>query len=351
MNAVQKTGQWVMRPLLLASLLFSTVALAQTSENLTQPIAKGTYELAFSGSENALFVATAQSRKLDKGGIVYRLDPQSLAITQIIHSDLKPFGAALNPQTHTLYFGNSLEGAVTAIDANSGETRGHLVLDARKRTPQVKPLQPRELVVDAATNRVYVSGAGAPSVVWVIDGKTMQLISTIPDTGKGGTGLALDAAAQKLYVTNGDGELVTINTRTNAIEKRQKLDEGQEHALLNISLDIPTHRAFISDWKQTAVLVVDIRNGKVLHKIAVPESLAVLFNPKRQELYVTHRKAGTVSIINARNYKLLRTVSTSAMPNSLALSDDGQTLYVSVKQLSSPQNEATAPDSVMRIAL
>ncbi|CUU25387.1 putative protein YncE [Duffyella gerundensis] len=351
MNAVQKTAQWALRPLVLASLLLSTAALAQPGETLNQPVAKGAYELAFSGSDNALFLATSQSRSLDKGGVVYRLDPQTLAITQIIHNDLKPFGAAINPQTNTLYVGNSVEGAVTAIDASSGEVRGRLVLDARKRSKEVKPLQPRELVVDAATNRVYISGVGAPSVVWVVDGKTMQLLSTVPDTGKGGTGLALDAAAQKLYVTNGEGELITVNTRTNAVEKRQKLEEGQEHFFLNISLDTATHRAFITDSKQAAVLVVDTRSGKVVHKIAVPESLAVLFNPQRQELYVTHRKAGTVSIINARNYNVLQTITAPGMPNSLALSADGQALYVSVKQASSPKKEATAPDSVMRIAL
>ena len=38
-------------------------------------------------------------------------------------------------------------------------------------------------------------------------------------------------------------------------------------------------------------------------------------------------------------------------PPGLALSADGQALYVSVKQASSPKKEATAPDSVMRIAL
>lgn len=40
------------------------------------------------------------------------------------------------------------------------------------------------------------------------------------------------------------------------------------------------------------MLVVDTRDGKVLEKIAAPESLAVLFNPTRNEAYVTHRKAG-----------------------------------------------------------
>jgi DNA-binding beta-propeller fold protein YncE len=57
---------------------------------LRKAVGKGAYEMAYSQQENALWVATSQSRSLDKGGIVYRLDPTTLEVTQIIHNDLKP---------------------------------------------------------------------------------------------------------------------------------------------------------------------------------------------------------------------------------------------------------------------
>ena len=62
-------------------------------EMLRKAVGKGAYEMAVSQQENALWVATSQSRKMDKGGIVYRLDPVTLDVTQVIHNDLKPFGA------------------------------------------------------------------------------------------------------------------------------------------------------------------------------------------------------------------------------------------------------------------
>ncbi|MFI8415045.1 YncE family protein [Serratia sp. NPDC078593] len=357
MNTVMTTGRRfggraVFPLMLLTTLLFSTTSQAQTAaELLRKPIAKGAYEMVYSQSEDALYLATSQSRKLDKGGVVYRLDPTTLDVTQIIHNDLKTFGAAINNKTNTLYFGNTVNSTVTAIDAKTGEIKGRLVLDARKRADGVKPLAPRELVADATTNTLYITGLGESSVVWVVDGNDLTLRTTIADTGKYGTGLALDATASRLYVTNGDGELVTIDTKTNTVLSRKKLDESKEHFFLNISLDTDTHRAFITDSKQAQVLVVDTRNGTILHKIDVPESLAVLFNPARNEVYVTHRKAGEVSIIDAKSYTLLRTVKTPTYPNSLALSTDGQTLYVSVKQASTRDKEATDPDDVIRIAL
>ncbi|EEU9356531.1 YncE family protein, partial [Escherichia coli] len=321
-------------------------------EMLRKAVGKGAYEMAYSQQENALWLATSQSRKLDKGGVVYRLDPVTLEVTQAIHNDLKPFGATINNTTQTLWFGNTVNSAVTAIDAKTGEVKGRLVLDDRKRTEEVRPLQPRELVADDATNTVYISGIGKESVIWVVDGGNIKLKTAIQNTGKMSTGLALDSEGKRLYTTNADGELITIDTADNKILSRKKLlDDGKEHFFINISLDTARQRAFITDSKAAEVLVVDTRNGNILAKVAAPESLAVLFNPARNEAYVTHRQAGKVSVIDAKSYKVVKTFDTPTHPNSLALSADGKTLYVSVKQKSTKQQEATQPDDVIRIAL
>lgn len=307
--------------LLLGSLLvvssFSTQA---AEEMLRKAVGKGAYEMAYSQQENALWLATSQSRKLDKGGVVYRLDPVTLEVTQAIHNDLKPFGATINNTTQTLWFGNTVNSAVTAIDAKTGEVKGRLVLDDRKRTEEVRPLQPRELVADDATNTVYISGIGKESVIWVVDGGNIKLKTAIQNTGKMSTGLALDSEGKRLYTTNADGELITIDTADNKILSRKKLlDDGKEHFFINISLDTAGQRAFITDSKAAEVLVVDTRNGNILAKVAAPESLAVLFNPARNEAYVTHRQAGKVSVIDAKSYKVVKTFDTPTHPNSGAV--------------------------------
>ncbi|ELO0739747.1 YncE family protein [Escherichia coli] len=339
--------------LLLGSLLVASSFSTQAAEEmLRKAVGKGAYEMAYSQQENALWLATSQSRKLDKGGVVYRLDPVTLEVTQAIHNDLKPFGATINNTTQTLWFGNTVNSAVTAIDAKTGEVKGRLVLDDRKRTEEVRPLQPRELVADDATNTVYISGIGKESVIWVVDGENIKLKTAIQNTGKMSTGLALDSKGKRLYTTNADGELITIDTADNKILSRKKLlDDGKEHFFINISLDTARQRAFITDSKAAEVLVVDTRNGNILAKVAAPESLAVLFNPARNEAYVTHRQAGKVSVIDAKSYKVVKTFDTPTHPNSLALSADGKTLYVSVKQKSTKQQEVTQPDDVIRIAL
>ena len=127
--------------LLLGSLLVASSLLRRLQKNCcAKPSVKALYEMAYSQQENALWLATSQSRKLDTGGVVYRLDPVTLEVTQVIHNDLKPFGATINNATQTLWFGNTVNSAVTAMDAKTGAVKGRLVLDARKRSEDVRPL-------------------------------------------------------------------------------------------------------------------------------------------------------------------------------------------------------------------
>ncbi len=66
--------------------------------------------MAYSQQENALWVATSlESFAGQRRGGIYRLDPTTLDVTQIIHNDLKPFGAAINHATGTLWFGNTVD--------------------------------------------------------------------------------------------------------------------------------------------------------------------------------------------------------------------------------------------------
>ncbi len=351
MSALPQTRLRALPALMLTSLLFSSSLFADTSFTVERkPVGKGVYEMAYSPDQSALYVATSQSRKTDKGGVVYRLDPATLEVTQAIHNNLKPFGVAFNKTTGTLFLGNTTSSAVTAINSKTGDVFKQLVVDDTKRTETTRPLMPRQLVVNEGTNTLYMGGLGDSSVLWVIDGATLTLRDTIKDLGKMATGLAIDEKSSRIYMTNADNEFIVIDSKTNKVISRTKLDAEGEHFYLNIALDPATNRAFISDSKTPQLLVVDTKTSKVLNKVDVPFGLDVLFNPIRNEIYVTHRKEGKVSVIDAKSYKVLETIDTPALPNSLALSPDGQQLFVSVKQPGTREKEPTSPDDIVRIS-
>ncbi|SQC40897.1 putative receptor [Klebsiella pneumoniae] len=94
-----------LRHSLLVTSLLLQAALAPTPRKrcCARPSEKGPTKWPTASRRMRCGVATSQSRSLDKGGVVYRLDPTTLDVTQIIHNDLKPFGATINHATGTLW--------------------------------------------------------------------------------------------------------------------------------------------------------------------------------------------------------------------------------------------------------
>ncbi len=358
------------------ALLFTSLAAPGFADMsiLRQPVAVGVYEMVYNEAQHSVLVATTEDRS-EQGGIVYELDPQTLSVLHAIKTDHKPFGAALNSRTHTAWFGGSIDGSLMAVDTESGKVKGSVTLvpqsampkkaekaaphdgkpsaDKMKQRDDHRPPAPRELRVDEASNKVYVSGVNRDdSVLWIVDGNTMKLKTTLHGLGKLNTGLAIDSDSHRLYTTNADGEFITIDTSNDTVLARQKIvSDGQEHLLMNIALDTQGHRAFVADNKAATILVVDTRDDKVIHRIAAPESLSVLFNPLRNQLYAAHRNAGTVSVIDGTSYAVINTLKLPVHPNSLALASTGDVFYVSVKQESSHGEGTHAPDDVVRVSL
>lgn len=317
-----------------AMLLLSCSTLAAElpeSHFQTKPVGYGLYELAFDGQNNALFAASTPSfAKGKNSGIVYRINPATLATDGKIVTQRRAFATALDEERHVLYIGNTVDGSVTMIDTQSGKELATVQLSESMKEDQFAPT--REMVLDKKNQRLYVSGTAQKGVLWVIDTAKREKIATISNVGEYPTGLALDTERGHIYCVNGGGELITLDATSHQILKRLVVEPTKKHFFLNISLDSKTGRAFLTDPDLPKVLVVDINSGKILHQIEVINSLAVLFNPARSEIYITHREAKRISIVDSNSYQVKNSIATHALPNSLALSADGNTLFASIKQ-------------------
>lgn len=315
---------------------------------VTQPVGHGVYELAYDGQAKVLFAASAPSFDKDKTkGKIYKLDLEDLTGTGVIETTRRAFATALDEENHLLYVGNTLEGSVTLIDTQTGKELAIIQLADISNPKDIA--HTREMVLDKQHHRLYVSAVVEKGIVWVIDTEKRQLVNTLTDMGEYPTGLAVDAEKNRLYVVNGKNGLIVVDTQTDKIVSRFNVEPEKKHFFLNIALDSKNNRAFLTDPDLPKVLVVDITTGKVLEHIDVTNSLAVLFNEKRDEIYVTHRNGKLISIIDSKTYQVKNSIATHAMPNSLALSSDGSVLYASVKQDEKVAKEK--PDYVIRIAL
>jgi len=311
-------------------------------------LADGLYEMVLSPKGDALYVASSEGFKDVQGGVVYKLDPTTLKTIGRSHTDLKNFALAISPDGQTIYATNSLDGGITAINTADGKVKNRLLFTERNQ--EGYPYGARQVLLHGDV--LYIGGVGDPAVVWVVDANTLKLKKTIKNAGQWVTGLLWSEQTQRLYVANGGGEILTINPRNNRIEKRWKPLGDKPALLLNMAEDTATGRLFVTDnSKAKTTLVLDIHTGNVLKQLDVGDSMAVKFNAKRNEIYITQRESGKLLSLDAKTYAVKQRWDLPPNPNSLLLSEDGQTLYVTVKQAFNKDHSTNGPDSVVRIAL
>lgn len=316
---------------------------------LRKDLAYGVYQVAYSPADQSLYVASAESIPGVRGGVIYKLDPMSLDVTGAIYTDEGNFGLAVNTTGDTLYVTNSIAAAVSKVDV--GE-KGTIQRTRFSNTSyDDTKMGPRTIRHDPQNGRVYVGAVGAPAVIWVLDGSSFELLDTIENAGKWVTGLLVDPRSPRLYAGNGDGDVMVINTETNQIEQRWKPAAGEPALLLNFALDADRNLLYVTETKhQQTIFVLDATTGELLRKLPVGDALDILYNPTRDELYVTHREQGKVSILNGEDYSVKASYDVKENPNSLLLGPDNQ-LYVTVKAPFTPQYKASARESVVRIDL
>lgn len=320
-----------------------------------QALAQGVYELAYSARQNAVYVASSGGFGTTAGpSQVLKLDPATLAVQASIPLERKGFGVALDDAGGRLYVGNTVDTSVTVVDIASGKPVGVVQLMQKVMGKDGKERYShdlRELVVDAAKGRLYVTGHSFEgSVLFVVDTKTLQVVKTIEGLGKTkAPGLVLDAAGSRVFTSNLFGEILVIDTNRLEVVRRIQTEAEQP---MNLVYDAPTKRLFATDQglqmirgmqerlhsgfqsshPGNRVVVIDVDSGKVVQSIPTGAGpLALLLDAQRKRLYVTERSGGTVSAYDSQSYQRLGTAQVPTHPNSLALDARSNTLYVSIK--------------------
>lgn len=323
------------------------VAKPVVSQVSQRTLGDGLYEMAYTPESNALYVASAQSFKDVNGGILYRLDPATLATTGETHTDLKNFAMAMDPDGRVFYTTNTLDGGISKVDAKSGKVLQRMNFNEKAKDGD--PIPAREIFWHAG--QLYVGGVADSGVIWVVDAKTLKLKKRIPNAGKWVTGIIYSPVTDRIYAANGGGEVLVINPHSHKIEKRWTANDGKAYLFLNMAEDPATGRLFVTDdSKGKATLVFDERSGKVIKRIE-GDALGIKFNAVRNEIYISQRESSKVLVLNATTYAVKQSWSFTSRPNSLLVSADGQTLYVTLKQDFNKDSSTKGPDSVVRIAL
>jgi DNA-binding beta-propeller fold protein YncE len=379
MTMVQRNTPIVLarRPMLswmAAGITAAAIRPAQAAEPslLRMEPAPALYELVHSRSQNALFVASA-------GGFgdgaapskLLRLDPATLALQAEIALPHRGFGVTLDDAAGRLYVGHSLDAAISAVDIASNRVVGTAKLadmvrgeDGRERAPYSL----RELQLSADGSRIYAPGLGmTDSVLYAVDTRSMALNKAITGIGPGATGIAMDAAGGRVFVSTLLGRLVTVDVRTEAVVR--EVAAGGAEQPLNLAFDTTTNRVlavdqglesmpafqakmqpgFTSRTPGNRIVALDPETGRLLQAAPAGQGpVALRLDAERKRLYVTNREGAALIVLDAGSFATLATVPLAAHPNSLALDEQTGTLYVTVKNgRDAPKG---AKEAVVRIA-
>ena len=334
-------------------------------------VAPSLYELAYSARQNAVFVASSGGFGDGAGpSKLLRLDPKTLAVQAETVLPLRGFGVVLDDAANRLYVGNTTEGSVTVVDTATNQVIKTIEMMDKTKGADGKEKFPhhfREMVLDAANNRLYAPGLSSDgSALYVLNTRTLAREKVVPGFGPVATGIALDAANHRLFVSNLRGELHQLDTRTLAITKSQAAGADQ---MLNLAYDAQNRRLYatdqglaaINDRRQKAepgftptpgnrVVVFDADSARITASLPTGEGpIAPLLDVPRKRLYVTNRGGGSLSVFDTGSQQLLQTIALPSHPNSMALDSRNNVLYVTVKN---GRNDAKGSnESVVRIQL
>lgn len=367
---------------------------------LSRPTASAVVELAYSPRENALFVSAPDWQDESRSRLL-RLAPDSLDIQAEVPLDGKGFGVALDDAANRLYLTQGFNGAISVIDTQGNQlikripvmqkvnfeqlyqehglsqTRRDFLLEQLKKWNVVDdfPYKLRELAIDADQHRLFAPGLGLgiDSVLFVIDTETLELEKILPGFGYNAVGIVADPARHRIFVSNMQGQIITLDSRTLEITGTLEVEADQ---LLNLAYDPATNRLFGVDqgidrdeWRNNhlereyahrspghRVFVLDADSGKTLAVMPTDEvPIGLNLDTQRNRLYVTNRGGvrpdsaqGSVTIYDTEAYQPLQTLPLPPHPNSLALDAADNILYVTVKN-DGDSAKAGKPEHVVRI--
>nr|WP_245840281.1 hypothetical protein [Pantoea rwandensis] len=383
----------------MASLML-IASVSVSAATVREALAPALVELAFSPKQNALFVSAPDWKQEDKSRVL-RLNPLTLKAEAAIAQKVKAFGVALDDSHNRLYVSQGFNGAVGVVDIERNQPLGDIPLQPKVNLAAayrdagiggqrlaylLEELQRfgisddylykvREVKYDAPSGRLFLPGLGygVESVLFVVDTRKLQLEKVIPGFGFYATGIAIDEVGRRVFVSNMQGQLITVNADTLQVTKTQEIEADQ---LLNLAYDPENNRVLGVDQgidrdkprnnylRRTytrrssghQLFALDADSGKVLAKADTDQvPIGLLLDPQQQRIYVTNRNGvrveqgtGTVTVFDARSLKRLKTLDLPPHPNSLALDGANHALFVTVKN-DGAATKAGKLESVARI--
>lgn len=287
----------------------------------------------------ATSIPTAQTRTVRilqtnaAGDNVHVIDPATNKVVGVIEDIEVPHGVSAAPDGKRVFVTNESMSTVDAIDPKTWKVEKRVPLSGR----------PNNLMVSKDSKKVYVGIAQAPGAVDVIDAVNLTRLKSVP----------VEGSVHNVYVTpdgkfavSGSvqtGVISVIDTTTDALAWKLKLDAGIRPMIFDTNPDGSTRHIFVQLSNYHGVVVVDFATHKESTRWVLPDvpgqekeleglqgspahGLAVTADQKT--LLATSKWYGAMYAYSLPDFKLRGTVVVGSHPEWLTLTPDGKTAYV-----------------------
>jgi YVTN family beta-propeller protein len=265
--------------------------------------------------------------------------PQSITATLPVSGSV-----AVNRATNKIYVPDAIHGVVTVLD---GVSHASITVNAGKH--------PHVVVVDEATNKIYVANGGVrcvlgactwdPASVTVIDGASNLTATVVDSNAKFPCSMAVNPSTHRIYVGNCSSHNVSvIDGATNNIITTVVDQNAKSFAPVAIAVNPTTNKIYIANYPGSAggsgnVTVIDGATNSTF-TVTDPNAVgpnAVAVNTVTNKVYVTNNGScpppatnqGNVTIIDGEtNSTTTVTDPRACYPQAVAVNQTTNTIYV-----------------------
>ncbi|KAA0890017.1 YncE family protein [Pusillimonas sp. ANT_WB101] len=286
------------------------------------------YQSAYSAATNALFVTSSVGRPPVKASTLTKLNADTLKVEASITPAADPsnekgqvmavYGVAVDDDAGTVWVSNTRASTVAVYKQAD--------LALVKQFPNELVPHARDIVVDSKHHRAYASVTGSNEIA-VFDTQKLEHIGTIVMKSKSREGIspmsmALDASNGKLYtVSRTSNEAVVIDLGKQEVEHVYPLPGAK--AASGVAVAPEANTLFVASQATDNVLLVDLKDGKILHDVKVGAGpLNITWDAKNKLAYAVSRGGNSIAVINLDG-KLVANLDGGSLPNHISTDGKG----------------------------
>jgi len=284
------------------------------------------------------------------GATITVLDTRSGRHVGTIHVNGNPSAMAVNERTGRVFVYSDGDGfpgytkLASTLDGTSGRLLRAVVVAHDPHGQHMPSQGAGHIVVDEQSGHVFVSSAYADSVS-MLDATSGRLLRTVGGTRPGP--MAVDTHTRRVFVLNGgnngggtsNGAVTILDSATGRVVGNTPV--GRLALPVTPVVDTRTGRVFVAnDGGGTgSVSVLDARSGALLRTVTVgPHPFVMAVDGRSSRVFVTSLGAmdaaghltgrGSVSVLDARNGALLRTLPVGVEPAVVAVDERAGRAFV-----------------------